>query len=27
LAFVNKKSGKPCRPPQIFMDVLKPYFK
>ena len=27
LAFVNKKSGKPCRPPQIFMDLLKPYFK
>jgi acyl-CoA thioester hydrolase len=26
LAFVNKKTGRPCRPPQIFMDVLKPYF-
>jgi acyl-CoA thioester hydrolase len=27
LAFVDKKSGRPCRPPQVFMDVLKPYFK
>ena len=26
LAFVDKKTGRPCRPPQIFMDVLKPYF-
>jgi acyl-CoA thioester hydrolase len=26
LAFVNKNSGKPCRPPEHFQDVLKPYF-
>ncbi len=26
LAFVDKKNGRPCRPPQRFMDVLKPYF-
>ncbi|MBS1556289.1 MAG: acyl-CoA thioesterase [Bacteroidetes bacterium] len=26
LAFVDKKTGRPCRPPQRFMDVLKPYF-
>ena len=26
LAFVDKKTGRPGRPPQIFQDVLKPYF-
>lgn len=26
LAFVDKKSGKPCRPPEIFQNILKPYF-
>ena len=26
LAFVDKKTGKPCRPPKVFTDVLKPYF-
>ncbi|MBL7861441.1 MAG: acyl-CoA thioesterase [Cyclobacteriaceae bacterium] len=26
LAFVDKKTGRPCRPPQVFMNVLKPYF-
>ena len=26
LAFVDKKSGRPCRPPQAFMEVLKPFF-
>lgn len=26
LAFVNKKSGKPCRPPDVFMRLLHPYF-
>lgn len=26
LVFVDKKSGRPCRPPQVFQDVLKPYF-
>jgi acyl-CoA thioester hydrolase len=26
LAFVEKKTGRPCRPPQVFMNVLKPYF-
>ncbi len=27
LAFVNIKSGKPCRPPEIFENVLKPFFE
>jgi len=27
LAFVNKQTGKPCRPPGNFQDVLKPYFE
>ena len=27
LVFVNKKNGKPCRPPKIFDDLLDPYFK
>lgn len=26
LAFVDKKSGRPCRPPEHFQNVLKPYF-
>lgn len=26
LAFVNQKSGRPCRPPEAFMKVLEPYF-
>lgn len=26
LAFVNIKTGRPGRPPQVFQDVLKPYF-
>ena len=26
LAFVNKASGKPCRPPEHFQNVLKPFF-
>jgi acyl-CoA thioester hydrolase len=26
LAFVDKKSGRPCRPPEVFQNVLKPYF-
>jgi acyl-CoA thioester hydrolase len=26
LAFVEKKTGRPCRPPQVFVDVLKPFF-
>ncbi|MBL7871235.1 MAG: acyl-CoA thioesterase [Cyclobacteriaceae bacterium] len=26
LAFVDKKSGKPCRPPEVFQRILKPYF-
>lgn len=26
LAFVNKQTGKPCRPPERFQNVLKPYF-
>ncbi|MFZ5972987.1 MAG: acyl-CoA thioesterase [Bacteroidota bacterium] len=27
LAFVDKKSGRPCRPPQAFDKVLESYFK
>jgi acyl-CoA thioester hydrolase len=27
LAFVNKSTGKPCRPPEHFQNVLKPFFK
>lgn len=27
LAFVNKKTGRPCRPPEAFDKVLEPYFK
>lgn len=26
LVFVDKKTGRPGRPPQIFQEVLKPYF-
>jgi acyl-CoA thioester hydrolase len=26
LAFVNKKSGKPCRPPEVFINLLHSYF-
>ncbi|HLZ17134.1 MAG TPA: thioesterase family protein [Cyclobacteriaceae bacterium] len=26
LAFVNKSTGKPCRPPEHFQKVLKPFF-
>ena len=26
LAFVSKSSGKPCRPPEHFQKVLKPFF-
>ena len=26
LAFVDKKSGKPCRPPEGFQKLLAPYF-
>lgn len=26
LAFVDKKSGRPCRPPEVFRKVLEPYF-
>ncbi len=26
LAFVDKNTGRPCRPPEHFQNVLKPYF-
>ena len=26
LAFVNQQSGRPCRPPEAFQQVLAPYF-
>jgi acyl-CoA thioester hydrolase len=26
LVFVNKASGKPCRPPEAFMKLLQPFF-
>ncbi len=26
LAFVNQKSGRPCKPPKEMMDVLEPFF-
>ena len=26
LAFVNQRTGKPCRPPEAFQKVLAPYF-
>jgi len=27
LAFVNQKSGRPCKPPEVMMNVLEPFFK
>jgi acyl-CoA thioester hydrolase len=27
LAFVNRESGRPCRPPDIFDNLLKPFFE
>ena len=27
LAFVNKSSGRPCRPPEMMTNVLAPFFK
>lgn len=27
LAFVNQKSGRPCKPPEVMMNVLTPFFK
>jgi len=27
LAFVDKKTGRPCRPPEVMMNVLAPFFK
>jgi len=27
LAFVDKKTGKPCRPPKEFEKILEPFFK
>jgi acyl-CoA thioester hydrolase len=27
LAFVDKKTGRPCRPPAIFGQVLEPFFR
>jgi len=27
LAFVDKKSGRPCRPPDLMMNVIAPFFK
>ncbi len=27
LAFIDKNTNRPCRPPQPMMDVLTPYFK
>ena len=27
LAFVNRNTGRPCRPPDLFNKVLEPYFK
>jgi acyl-CoA thioester hydrolase len=26
LAFVEKKTAKPCRPPEVFLKLLEPYF-
>lgn len=26
LAFVDKKTGRPCRPPEVFQKVVEPYF-
>lgn len=27
LVFVNKTNGKPCRPPEVFQNLLDPFFK
>jgi acyl-CoA thioester hydrolase len=27
LAFVNKETGRPCRPPEVMMNVLETFFK
>ncbi|MGC3948374.1 MAG: thioesterase family protein [Chryseolinea sp.] len=27
LAFVNKATGKPCRPPEVMTSILEPFFK
>jgi acyl-CoA thioester hydrolase len=27
LAFVDTKSGRPCRPPELMMNVVAPFFK
>jgi acyl-CoA thioester hydrolase len=27
LAFVDQKTGRPCRPPQVMVKVLEPFFK
>jgi len=27
LVFVDKKNGKPCRPPKVFEQILEPYFE
>jgi acyl-CoA thioester hydrolase len=27
LAFVNRQTGRPCRPPEIFDSLLRPFFK
>ncbi|MFZ2906260.1 MAG: thioesterase family protein [Cyclobacteriaceae bacterium] len=27
LAFVDMKTGRPCRPPEVMMNVLAPFFK
>lgn len=27
LVFVNRVSGKPCRPPEVFDNLLKPFFE
>lgn len=27
LAFINKETGRPCRPPSVFDKVLEPFFK
>jgi acyl-CoA thioester hydrolase len=26
LAFIQKSTGRPCRPPEVFVKVLEPYF-
>lgn len=27
LAFVDKKTGRPCRPPQVMLQILEPFFR